>query len=162
MSTESIRSRPWCSNWIQEGNSCGDVDHTPCRNFDLGYKNWRWYDDTVEHKCHGMGYNPPNDEKAVYQIDFLPWWYFLQHQEEQNMLNYMKTDGSNDHKFVTFVFSISLWIFLNKFAGPQDHRNCWLRNAFSVLGNSLFTCNRRLSCHRFKGNRVEFAASENF
>lgn len=30
-------------------------------------------------------------------------------------------------------------IFLNRFAGPQVHRCCWLRRALKEQGNSLFT-----------------------
>jgi hypothetical protein len=38
-----------------------------------------------------------------------------------------------------------------RFAGPQDHRCCWYRNALNVLGSSFFTC----ETHKQKERRVE-------
>jgi len=40
---------------------------------------------------------------------------------------------------LTLFLRISMIIFLNKFAGPQDQRCCWWRYALNVLGNSFLT-----------------------
>ena len=39
----------------------------------------------------------------------------------------------------TLFLTISISIFLNRFAGPHDHLCCWYRYALSVLGSSFFT-----------------------
>ena len=42
---------------------------------------------------------------------------------------------------MTRFLTISINIFLNRFAGPHDHLCCWYRNALNVLGSSLLTWN---------------------
>lgn len=47
--------------------------------------------------------------------------------------------AENERWQITLFLMISINIFLKRLAGPQDHRCCWKRNAWNVLGNSLFT-----------------------
>lgn len=65
----------------------------------------------------------------------------------------------------TLFLTISINIFLKRFAGPHDHLCCWYRYALNVLGNSFFTCQKnhpgKLNCRVTMSVRVTWPQQQN-
>ena len=121
---------PWRSDRVESGDDTRNVNGCPLRNIDIR-QNGQWKHNTEEEEGHHVSYDLSHEEEAIDHIHLLKQCYFLQNQRWVHLSTSQYIKPSNIIVFVlcfqnglTLFLMISITIFLNRFAGPQDHRCC--------------------------------------
>lgn len=116
--------------WISYGSDnqecCRNVGNAPDWQEELWDHDRHRDDNIVENKGNSRGNNSPHQEEAIQYVDLLQGWHFLTEQQWQVMFyaDLLVLVHQKRRRNGTLATKTSHIIFRNKFAPPQDHRNC--------------------------------------